>query len=88
MAKHVEGMLTMQRKGAITFDYGNNIAPELLKAVARKRFDISGFVPEYIATFSVKVRVPLDGLRCQVILKTSKLQTMQYESYSRIRNIF
>jgi urocanate hydratase len=45
---HVEGMLLMQKRGAITFDYGNNIRAVALEGGVRNAFDIPGFVPEYI----------------------------------------
>ncbi|HSV63414.1 MAG TPA: urocanate hydratase [Chthoniobacterales bacterium] len=48
MAVHVEAMLALQRKGAITFDYGNNIRTQAKKAGVENAFDIPGFVPEYI----------------------------------------
>lgn len=48
MAKHVEGMLLMQKKGAITFDYGNNIRAMAEDEGVQNAFDIPGFVPEYI----------------------------------------
>jgi urocanate hydratase len=48
MARHVEGMLLMQKKGAIAFDYGNNIRARAVEGGAEKAFDIPGFVPEYI----------------------------------------
>jgi len=48
MAKHVEGMLKMQKKGAVTFDYGNNIRAMAKDAGCERAFDIPGFVPEYI----------------------------------------
>ncbi|MEY2488640.1 MAG: urocanate hydratase [Verrucomicrobiota bacterium] len=48
MAVHVEAMLALQKCGAITFDYGNNIRTQAKKAGAEKAFDIPGFVPEYI----------------------------------------
>ena len=48
MAVHVEAMLALQKRGAITFDYGNNIRTQAKKAGVEKAFDISGFVPEYI----------------------------------------
>ena len=48
MAVHVEAMLTLQRRGAITFDYGNNIRTQAKKAGVENAFDIPGFVPEYI----------------------------------------
>jgi urocanate hydratase len=48
MKKHVEGMLAMQKRGAITFDYGNNIRAVAKDEGCEKAFDIPGFVPEYI----------------------------------------
>jgi urocanate hydratase len=48
MAIHVEAMLALQKKGAITFDYGNNIRTQAKKAGVENAFDIPGFVPEYI----------------------------------------
>jgi urocanate hydratase len=48
MATHVEAMLAIQKKGAITFDYGNNIRTQAKKAGVENAFDIPGFVPEYI----------------------------------------
>jgi urocanate hydratase len=48
MGTHVEGMLALQKKGAITFDYGNNIRTQAKKAGVENAFDIPGFVPEYI----------------------------------------
>ncbi len=48
MAAHVRAMLALQRRGAITFDYGNNIRAQAVKAGVDAAFDIPGFVPEYI----------------------------------------
>lgn len=48
MAKHVSGMLAMQKSGAITFDYGNNIRARAVEGGEKRAFDIPGFVPEYI----------------------------------------
>jgi len=48
MAVHVEAMLALQKRGAVTFDYGNNIRTQAKKAGVEKAFDIPGFVPEYI----------------------------------------
>ncbi len=45
---HVEAMLAMQRRGAIAFDYGNNIRTVALDAGVATAFEIPGFVPEYI----------------------------------------
>ena len=48
ISEHVEAMLAMKKKGAITFDYGNNIRGEALANGVKNAFDIPGFVPEYI----------------------------------------
>jgi urocanate hydratase len=48
MATHVKAMLALQKKGAITFDYGNNIRTQAKKAGVENAFEIPGFVPEYI----------------------------------------
>ncbi|MEP6699475.1 MAG: urocanate hydratase [Verrucomicrobiota bacterium] len=48
MATHVSAMLSLQQKGAITFDYGNNIRTQAKKAGVENAFAIPGFVPEYI----------------------------------------
>ena len=48
MAAHVEAMLTLQERGAITFDYGNNIRAQAQSAGVATAFDIPGFVPEYV----------------------------------------
>ena len=48
IAAHVRGMLDLQARGAVTFDYGNNIRAQAQKAGVDRAFDIPGFVPEYI----------------------------------------
>jgi urocanate hydratase len=48
MAAHVRAMLALQRAGAVTFDYGNNIRAQARTAGVADAFDIPGFVPEYI----------------------------------------
>ena len=48
MAAHVRAMLDLQARGAITFDYGNNIRAQAEKAGVADAFRIPGFVPEYI----------------------------------------
>ncbi|MNK13399.1 Urocanate hydratase [compost metagenome] len=48
MAKHVEQMLELQRRGAITFDYGNNLRGRALEVGVKNAFDFPGFVPAYI----------------------------------------
>src|SRR5213082_216055 len=48
MADHVRAMLELQKRGAITFDYGNNIRTQAKNVGVENAYDIPGFVPEYI----------------------------------------
>jgi len=48
MADHVRAMLALKQRGAVTFDYGNNIRAQAHKAGVADAFEIPGFVPEYI----------------------------------------
>jgi urocanate hydratase len=48
MAAHVQAMLDLKKRGAVTFDYGNNIRAQAQKGGVTNAFDIPGFVPEYI----------------------------------------
>ena len=48
MGVHVAAMLALKRRGAIAFDYGNNIRAQAVKAGVSDAFEIPGFVPEYI----------------------------------------
>ena len=45
---HVQAMLELQKRGAVSFDYGNNIRTVALDAGVSSAFDIPGFVPEYV----------------------------------------
>ncbi|MBL8841016.1 MAG: urocanate hydratase [Planctomycetes bacterium] len=47
-ADHVRAMLALQERGAVTFDYGNNLRGEAQKAGVTDAFAIPGFVPEYV----------------------------------------
>jgi len=46
--RHVRAMLALQRAGAVTFDYGNNIRTVAYDAGVLDAFQIPGFIPEYI----------------------------------------
>jgi urocanate hydratase len=48
MAAHVRAMLALQRRGAVTFDYGNNLRGQALAAGEARAFEIGGFVPLFI----------------------------------------
>lgn len=48
MGEHVKSMLELQKRGAVTFDYGNNIRGQAILVGVKNAFDIEGFVPAYI----------------------------------------
>ena len=48
MAQHVQGMLELQKLGAVTFDYGNNIRTFAYEAGVKDAYAFPGFVPAYI----------------------------------------
>jgi urocanate hydratase len=58
MGVHVEAMLALQKRGAVTFDYGNNIRSFAKQAGVANAFDIPGFVPEYIRPLFCEGRGP------------------------------
>jgi len=48
MAAHVRAMLALQERGAVAFDYGNNLRGQALAAGVPRAFEIGGFVPLFI----------------------------------------
>src|SRR5436305_5040122 len=58
MARHVEGMLRLQKMGAVTFDYGNNIRTFAFERGVKNAYDFPGFVPAYIRPLFCEVRGP------------------------------
>src|SRR2546430_2690853 len=48
MARHMRALIELQRRGAITFDYGNNLRGQAKKAGVTNAFDVGGFVPLFI----------------------------------------
>jgi urocanate hydratase len=48
MAAHMRAMISLQRRGAVTFDYGNNLRGQALEAGVANAFDVAGFVPLFI----------------------------------------
>jgi urocanate hydratase len=48
MAAHVRSMLALQERGAVTFDYGNNLRGQALEAGVEDAFGFQGFVPLFI----------------------------------------
>jgi len=62
MAKHVEGMLRLQKMGSVTFDYGNNIRTFAFQRGVKNAYDFPGFVPEYIRPLFCEGRGPFRWL--------------------------
>ncbi|HET7750307.1 MAG TPA: urocanate hydratase [Terriglobales bacterium] len=58
IARHVEGMLRLQKMGAVTFDYGNNIRTFAFQRGVKDAYDFPGFVPAYIRPLFCEGRGP------------------------------
>jgi urocanate hydratase len=58
MKVHVKAMVAMMQRGAITFEYGNNIRQQAYDAGFKEAFAFSGFVPEYIRPMFCEGRGP------------------------------
>jgi urocanate hydratase len=58
MAHHVEGMLRLQKMGAVTFDYGNNIRTFAFQRGVKDAYNFLGFVPAYIRPLFCEGRGP------------------------------
>jgi urocanate hydratase len=58
IARHVEGMLALQKLGSITFDYGNNIRTFAYEQGVKNAYDFPGFVPAYIRPLFCEGRGP------------------------------
>ena len=48
IAKHVQAILELQRRGAVAFDYGNNLCAQAREAGVSDAFSYPGFVPAFI----------------------------------------
>jgi urocanate hydratase len=48
MGRHMRAMLELQKRGAVTFDYGNNLRGQAQKAGVKDAFEVEGFVPLFI----------------------------------------
>lgn len=69
MGEHVQAMLDLQKAGAETFDYGNNIRLMLNKQVWKTLFTSQDLYLPIFVRYSVKERVLSVGLLCQETLK-------------------
>jgi urocanate hydratase len=48
MLRHVQAMVTLRKRGAVTFDYGNNLRQRALDQGFKEAFAFPGFVPAYL----------------------------------------
>jgi urocanate hydratase len=58
IALHVQAMLDLQKKGSVTFDYGNNIRTFAFQAGIKNAYDFPGFIPAYIRPLFCQGRGP------------------------------
>ncbi len=58
IAEHVRGMLELQKLGAVTFDYGNNIRTFAYQNGVANAYDFPGFVPAYVRPLFCEGRGP------------------------------
>ncbi|GER86500.1 urocanate hydratase [Dictyobacter vulcani] len=58
MAVHVRAMLDLQKRGAVVFDYGNNLRGQALEAGETHALDFPGFVPAYIRSLFCRGKGP------------------------------
>jgi len=55
---HVQAMLDLQKRGAVTFDYGNNIRTMAFEGGVKNAYDFPGFIPAYIRPMFCEGRGP------------------------------
>ena len=58
MAAHVKAMVQMMEKGAVAFEYGNNLRQQALDAGYKDAFEFPGFVQRYIRPMFCEGRGP------------------------------
>jgi len=89
VSKHVALMLDLQERGAITFDYGNNIRTEARDAGVAEAFRIPGFIPEYIRPLFCSGRGPFRWVALsgdpQDIARTDRLALEMFGDNSSLR---
>lgn len=90
MKKHVELMLELQKRGAITFDYGNNLRARAFEAGLKNAFDFPGFVPAYIRPLFCEGKGPfrwaaLSGDPADISVTDDVMMTLFPENEGMIR---
>ncbi len=90
IAIHVRAMLDLKRKGAVVFDYGNNIRGQALKAGVSNAFDFKGFVPLYIRPMFCEGRGPFRWVALsgdpEDIIKTDKVVMKEFKDNKQLIN--
>lgn len=88
IAIHVRAMLALQRKGAVVFDYGNNIRGQALGAGVKDAFAFKGFVPLYIRPMFCEGRGPFRWVAMsgdpEDILATDKVIMKEFKSNKQL----
>jgi urocanate hydratase len=89
MAEHVRGMLALQKLGAVTFDYGNNIRTFAFQQGVADAYNFPGFVPAYIRPLFCEGKGPfrwaaLSGEPSD-IARTDKLVLEMFPEHEHLR---
>jgi len=89
MARHVQAILDMQSKGAVAFDYGNNIRQQAKKHGVENAFDFPGFVPAFIRPLFCEGKGPFRWVALsgdpEDILKTDRKVLELFPEDERLR---
>lgn len=83
MAKHVELMLEFQKRGAVAFDYGNNIRQVAFNNGVKNAFDFPGFVPAYIRPLFCEGKGPFRFAALSAIQKISSVRMKKCANFSQ-----
>ena len=74
----MSGYLTLQERGSVAFDYGNNLRGQAKEAGLENAFDFPGFVPAILEIYFVRAKGPLDGLHYPVMKMISLKQMKRF----------
>lgn len=90
MYRHVQLMLELQAKGAVTFDYGNNIRARAKEKGLEHAFDFPGFVPAYIRPLFCEGKGPfrwaaLSGDPTDIAITDEVIRHLFPENHSLLR---
>ena len=88
IGEHVRAMLGFLRKGAVVFDYGNNIRAQAVRVGVKDAFDFKGFVPLYIRPMFCEGRGPFRWIAVsgdpEDILKTDKVVMKEFKGNQQL----